>query len=146
MTRRVYGTAGGTGRVLASLRGPPPRQPRCARRRSHGGGPTTRRPSRGDARRPLPLQQLPAPHRSDMHTSNGTSSRCITRSAAEIHAAPLAPASKQHKAPSVQVDGGNLPAAEGDRYVRSPGIPGSPAIAPWGEQRRDVLRRAEYGR
>jgi hypothetical protein len=37
-------------------------QPRYARRRSHRGGPTTCRPSRGDARPPPPLQHLPAPH------------------------------------------------------------------------------------
>jgi hypothetical protein len=119
MTRRVYGAAGGTGRVLACVRGPPRRQPRCARRRSHRGGPTTCRPSRGDARRPPPVQHLSAPHRSDIY---------IERYAKLLHYAlrsrdprrAIGP-SKQHKARSVQVDGGNLPAANGDFYVRSPG-------------------------
>jgi hypothetical protein len=141
MTRQVYGTAGGTGCVLACVRGPP-RQPRCARRRSHRCGPTTRRPSRGDARPPPPLQHLSAPHRSDIYTSSDTPSRCITRSAAEIHDAPSAPASKQHEAPSVQVDGGNLPAAEGNCYVRSP-CTRLTRYSSLGGQRRDILRRAE---
>jgi hypothetical protein len=147
MARGVYGTAGSTGRVLACVQGPP-RQPRCARRRSHRSGPTTRRPSRGDPRRRPPLQHLPAPHRSDIHTSSGTPSRCITRSAAEIHAVPLAaPASKQHEAPSVQIDGGKISRQPKVMIATCRArVPGSPAIAPWGEQRRDVRRRAEYGR
>jgi hypothetical protein len=64
MARRVPGTAIVTGRILACTQGPP-LQPRCARRRSHRGGPTMCRPYRGDAR--PPLQHSSAPHQSDMH-------------------------------------------------------------------------------
>jgi hypothetical protein len=100
----VYGTAGGTGRVLACVRGPP-RQPRCARRRSHRGRLTTRRSSRGDVRRLPPLQHVPASHRSDIHTSRAVRQgvALYTLRSCKIHAAPLAPASKQHEAQSVQV-------------------------------------------
>jgi hypothetical protein len=78
------------------------------------------------------------------YIESGTPRRCITRSAAEIHAAPLAaPASKQHEAQSVQVSMVEISrqpkvmtATCGARV-----LPGSPASS-LGEQRRDVLRRA----
>jgi hypothetical protein len=93
--------------------------------------------SRGDARRPPPLQHLPAPHRSDIHTSSGgTASRCVTRSAAEIHAAPLGPASKQHEAPSVQVSMVEISRPPKATATCGALVPGSPAIAPWGATAR----------
>jgi hypothetical protein len=80
--------------------------------------------SRGDARRPPPpLQHLPAPHRSDIHTSSGTPSRCITRSAA-VRSTPRhwpRQASSTKRGPYRSRWWKNLPAAEGDFYVRSPG-------------------------
>jgi hypothetical protein len=134
MTGRVYGAAGGTGRVLACVRGPP-RQPRCARRRRHRGGPTTRRPSRGDARRRRPpLQQLSASHRSDIYIESGTPRGCVTRSAA-VRSTPRhwprqASSTKRRPYRSTVEKSPDAPkvmtATCGGR------VPGSRAIAPWG--------------
>jgi hypothetical protein len=120
MTRRVYGTAGATGRVLACVRGPP-RQPRYARRQSDRGGPTTRRPSRGYVQRPPPLQHLPAPHPSDIYIERYAKALLYTLRSRDPRSAIGPGKQAARSAVRTGLDGGNLPAAQGDRYVRSPG-------------------------
>jgi hypothetical protein len=139
----VYGAAGGTGRVLACIQGPPRRQTRCARRRSHGEDQqcAVRLSRRCAAAAATSAPPSSTPKRYT-YIESGTPSRCFTRSAARIYAAPLAPASKQHEAPSVQVsmvEISRLPkvTATFDRYLRSP-CTRLARYSSLGEQRRDV--------
>jgi hypothetical protein len=140
MTRRVYGTAGGTRRVLACIRV----------LRGSLGAPGDEAIG-ADQQRAVHLEVMRGGRHfstSQLHTeaiyTSGTPTRCITRSATEIHAASLAPASSMKRRPYRSMVEISRPlkvtATCGAR------VPGSPAIAPWGERRRDVLRRAEYGR
>jgi len=74
-------------------------------------------------------------------------SRGRTPAAAAADSSAIGPGKRAARsAVRTGLDGGKISQPSKVTSTCGARVPGSPAIAPWGQRRRDVLRRAEYGR